>query len=208
MERALPTLPLLDDGVLDPDPIVQFKEWFDIACNTGIKLPEVMTLATATRDGSPSARPVLLKQVDHGGFVFYTSYESRKGREISENPRGALVFYWAELDRSVRVEGSIEKISLEESNAYFTSRPRESQLSSHVSSQSRVVSSRAELDQRFEELRKQFEGKKIPRPPHWGGYRLRPERIEFWQQRYARLNDRILYELQRNGSWSMKRLAP
>ncbi len=199
---------MLDDGVLNPDPFKQFKEWYNIAVKANLKQPDAMTLATATKDGKPSVRTVLLKQVDHRGFVFYTNYDSRKGRELSANPNGALVLHWSELDRAVRIEGPVAKISPDESDAYFATRPRESQLCSLTSPQSHVVSSRAELDSRYEELRKKYEGKKIPRPSNWGGYRLLPDRIEFWQQRYARLNDRILYELQPDGRWKMGRLAP
>jgi len=208
MEKTYPKFPHLDVGGLDPDPIKQFSHWYDAAWAAGIKLPDAMTLATATGNGKPSARIVLLKNVDQGGFVFYTNYDSRKGAELSDNPRAALVFYWTELDRSVRIEGRVSKISAEESDAYFATRPRESRLSSLASAQSRVLSNREELDRRFEELRKQFDGRPIPRPEQWGGYRLEPDAIEFWQQRYARLNDRILYERQPDGSWTMRRLAP
>ena len=201
-------LPALNDGVLHPDPIKQFKEWYDVAVKGNVKQPDAMTLATATKDGKPSARTVLLKNVDQQGFVFYTKYESRKGRELSANPYGALVFFWNDIDRAARIEGSLTRISPEESDAYFATRPREGQLSSLTSLQSRVVASRAELDARYEKLKQEYEGKKIPRPSSWGGFRLKPASIEFWQQRFARLNDRILYELQADGSWTMKRLAP
>lgn len=203
-----PPLPPLDDGTLDPDPIVQFKQWFDVAAAAGIKLPDAVTLATASKEGRPSARMVLLKHVDAHGFVFYSNYQSRKGRELEENPYAALVVYWSALDRQVRVEGRVSKISPEESDAYFSTRPRDAQLSSHASAQSARVKTRADLDAEFEELQKVYEGKSIPRPEHWGGYRLSPAAIEFWQQRFSRLNDRILYERKANGSWSMKRLAP
>jgi pyridoxamine 5'-phosphate oxidase len=151
---------------------------------------------------------VLLKHVDAEGFVFYTNYESRKGRELASNPAAALVFHWAELERQVRIEGSVEKVSPGESDAYFPTRPRESQIGAHVSAQSEVIGSREELDRRFQELQKQCEGRPIPRPSYWGGYRLKPTRIEFFQSRSARLNDRILYERQKDGTWVMKRLAP
>lgn len=202
------TLPDLDDGTLDRDPIKQFTEWYRLAVDHGIKLPHAMSLATATKDGKPSVRIVLLKRVDEWGFEFYSNYDSRKGKELSENPRAALVLHWAEFDRSVRVEGVVSRLTREESDAYFATRPREGQLSSLTSSQSRVVESRAQLDERYEELRREYEGRKIPRPPHWGGYRLKPEVIEFWQQRFARLNDRIQYRLMPDGSWSVCRLAP
>jgi len=208
MNKQKTQIPELNDGVLSEDPISQFNDWYRQAVERGIAMPDAMALATATRDGRPSVRMVLLKQVDKGGLVFYTNYESRKGKELSENPRAALTFFWAELNRSVRVEGFVEKLSEGESDRYFASRPRESQLSSHVSSQSSVVEGRAQLDGKYEQLRSDFEGRPIPRPALWGGYRLRPERIEFWQQRFARLNDRILFTLGPDGSWSTCRLAP
>jgi pyridoxamine 5'-phosphate oxidase len=203
-----PKLPPLDDGVLGPDPIVQFKEWYDVAVKAGVPQADAMILATATKEGCPSARTVLLKAVDGSGFVFYTNYESRKGLEIAGNPRGALVFLWNELGRSVRVEGSIEKVTATESDVYFATRPRDGQLSSLASRQSGVVESRAMLDRRFDELSRLYEGKEIPRPSHWGGYRLTPRSIEFWQARFARMNDRILYELRADNTWSVVRLSP
>ena len=201
-------LPDLDDGILDADPIKQFKEWYRLVVERGNRLSDAMSLATATRDGKPSVRTVLLKRVDERGFEFYSNYESRKGRELFENPVAALAFHWPEFDRSVRVEGMVTRISPEESDAYFATRPREGQLSSLTSAQSRVVESRESLDRRFNELQREFEGKQIPRPPQWGGYRLKPVSIEFWQQRFARLNDRILYTLSRDGTWSVSRLSP
>jgi len=203
-----PTLPDLDDDILDRDPIKQFNEWYQLAIDHGLKHPGAMSLATATRDGMPSVRIVLLKQSDRRGFVFYSNYESRKGRELAENPKAALAFFWPEFDRSIRIEGMITKLSSEESDKYFAERPREGQLSSLTSAQSRIVKNRAELDERYEKLRNEYEGKEIARPSHWGGYRLKPEAIEFWQHRYARLNDRILYTLMTDGSWSVCRLAP
>jgi len=199
--------PLLEADV-DRDPIKQFQRWYDEALAAKVSEPETMALATATKDGVPSVRMILLKHFDAEGFVFYTNYKSRKGREIAENPLASVVFHWPELDRQVRIEGWVEKISGEESDAYFETRPCESQISAHASAQSEVIGSRAELDRRFEELQKEYEGRPVPRPAHWGGYRLRPTRIEFWQARFARLNDRILYELQADGRWVMKRLAP
>jgi pyridoxamine 5'-phosphate oxidase len=203
-----PKLPPLVEKNLNLDPIKQFERWLDDAVGAKIPQAESMTLATATKKGVPSARMVLLKHVDAKGFVFYTNYKSQKGKELAENPRASLVFYWEELHRQVRIEGTVSKVSSQESDAYFQTRPRESQISAHASAQSEVIWSRDELDRRFEELQKKFEGQTIPRPPHWGGYRLKPTRIEFWQSGYARLNDRILYELQKDGSWRMKRLAP
>ena len=197
----------LDEKTIDRDPIKQFQTWFNDAFEAKLPLPEAMTLATATPDGKPSARMVLLKQVDHDGFVFYTNYNSDKAEQLDENPYAALVFYWAKLDRQVRVEGSISRTSREESLAYFATRPRESQIGAWASEQSEVISSRAELEQRAEELEKQYRDREIECPEHWGGYRLKPERIEFWKSRIGRLHDRILY--QRDGdAWTITRIAP
>ncbi len=198
----------LDKRILDPDPIKQFQRWFDEALAANLKLPEAMTLAAATKEGKPSARMVLLKDVDEQGFVFYTNYNSRKAKELASNPVGALLFYWTEQDRQVRIEGTVSKVSVEESDAYFQTRPRDTQLGALASSQSEVVSNRAELDRRFAELEQQYKGHPIPQPAHWGGYRLKPNSIEFWQHGGARMHDRILYDLQEDRSWSMKRLAP
>jgi len=206
MNRA--DVPDLDDGILGPDPIKQFREWYELVLRNGKKLPDAVSLATATRSGRPSVRTVLLKEVEPGGFVFFSNYESRKGKELTENPWGALAFHWPEFDRAVRVEGPVQRVSREESERYFATRQREGQLSSLTSAQSRVVTSRAALDHRFEELKKEYEGKTIVCPEYWGGYRLRPDRIEFWQQRFARLNDRIEYRLQTDGKWLISRLAP
>jgi pyridoxamine 5'-phosphate oxidase len=205
LQRNLPRL--LEKGI-DSDPLKQFQRWLDEAFGTKIPQAESMTLATVTKKGVPSARMVLLKHVDEKGFVFYTNYNSQKGKELAENPRASLVFYWEELHRQVRIDGTVSKVSPEESDAYFQTRPRESQISAHASAQSEVIGSREELDRRFEELLRKFEDQPVSRPPHWGGYRLKPTRIEFWQSGYARLNDRIVYELQKDGSWKMKRLAP
>jgi len=220
----------LDEQRLDPDPIKQFENWFALGSGrrtgrwrkVGIAFhnlwqallgrapadADAMAVATATRDGKVSARMMLLKKVDSDGFVFYTNYNSAKGKELTENPLAALVFYWSDSGRQVRVEGSVERLSAEESDAYFATRPRESQIAAHASEQSGVLRSREELVRRFEELQRQYEARPVPRPPHWGGYRLRPSRIEFWEARLARLHDRILYELQSDGSWTRKRLAP
>jgi pyridoxamine 5'-phosphate oxidase len=203
-----PNLPPLIEKNVDPNPIKQFQQWLDEA--VGAKIPQAvsMTLATATKKGVPSARMVLLKHIDAEGFVFYTNYKSQKGKELAENPHASLVFYWEELHRQVRIEGTVSRVSPEESDAYFQTRPRESQISAHASAQSEVIGSRGELDRRFEELQRKFEGQAVPRPPHWGGYRLKPTRIEFFQSRFARLNNRILYERRSDGSWTIKRLAP
>jgi pyridoxamine 5'-phosphate oxidase len=199
---------LLDEKTVDRDPIKLFRNWFDAALASGSRLPESMTLATATKDGRPSARVVLLKQVDEAGFVFYTNYRSAKARELEQNPQAALVFYWVGLDRQVRVEGSVERISAAESDKYFKTRPRESQLGALASPQSEVIENRDLLENRLRELEEAYRDREVERPAHWGGYRLKPERIEFWENRPSRLHDRILYERQADLSWSIARLAP
>ena len=198
----------LDEKSVDANPINLFQRWFDGAIASGSRLPDAMTLATATRDGKPSARMVLLKQVDDQGFVFYTNYRSDKARDLEENPRAALVCYWTQLDRQVRVEGRVERVSAAESDKYFQTRPRESQIGAAASPQSEGVESREVLEKNFREVDELFRDRPVDRPAHWGGYRLKPERIEFWQNRAGRLHDRILYELQANGSWAIRRLAP
>ena len=198
----------LDERSVDANPIELFRRWFDAAIASGSRLPETMTLATASKDGSPSARMVLLKDVDDQGFVFYTNYNSAKARQLEENPRAALVFYWVQLDRQIRVEGSVGRVTAAESDEYFQSRPRESQLGALASPQSEVVESRAVLEERFRELEQRYRDRKVERPAHWGGYRLRPSRIEFWQNRSGRLHDRIVYHRQSDDSWSINRLAP
>ena len=198
----------LDENNVDPNPIDLFRRWFDEAIASGSRLPDAMTLATATKDGKPSARMVLLKQVDDQGFVFYTNYLSDKARELEENPRAALVMYWTQLDRQVRVEGNVKRVSAAESDEYFKTRPRESQLGAAASPQSEVIESREVLEQSWRELDELYRDRPVERPAHWGGYRLEPERIEFWQNRVGRLHDRILYERQGNGTWTIKRLAP
>ncbi|HSE30913.1 MAG TPA: pyridoxamine 5'-phosphate oxidase [Pyrinomonadaceae bacterium] len=197
----------LDELVIDRDPIRQFRIWFDDAVSSGMKLPEAMTLATATRDGRPSARVVLLKQVDNDGFVFYTNYRSAKAQDLEENPQAALVFYWSQFDRQVRVEGSVHRTSSEESQAYFKTRPRESQIGAWASPQSDVIINREVLDERFAELEQLYSDRDIDCPEHWGGYRLRPTRIEFWKGRLGRLHDRIVYEKD-GDKWKISRLAP
>ncbi len=189
------------------DPLRLFGQWFDDAKRSGIFLPEAMTLATASPDGVPSARMMLLKGVDERGFVFYTNYESRKADDLAANPRGALVMHWAVLERQVRVEGLIERVSEAESTAYFRTRPRGSQIGAWASSQSSRLASREELEQRFADADRRFPGDDVPLPPFWGGYRLRPERIEFWQGRLNRLHDRLQYD--RDGDrWQVTRLYP
>ena len=197
----------LDEKTIDPDPIKQFQLWFNDAIAANLPLPEAMTLATATPDGKPSARMVLLKQVDQDGFVFYTNYNSAKAEQLDANPYAALVFYWALLDRQVRVEGSVVKTSAQESGDYFRTRPRESQIGAWASEQSHAISSREVLEQRANELEALYRDREVERPEHWGGYRLRPERIEFWKSRIGRLHDRILYQRDATG-WSITRLAP
>ena len=198
----------LDEKTIDRDPIKLFRNWFNAAIASGSRLPESMTLATATRDGKPAARVVLLKHVDDDGFVFYTNYRSAKARELEENPQAALVFYWVGLDRQVRVEGRVERVSAAESDEYFKTRPRESQLGALASPQSEVVEGREVLENNLRKLEEDYRDREVERPSHWGGYRLNPQRIEFWENRPGRLHDRIAYDLQADGSWSIKRLAP
>lgn len=197
----------LREADVDPDPIVQFQRWFADARATGDPLPEAMNLATATRTGIPSARMVLLKGVDARGFVFFTNFESQKGKDLAENPRAALVFYWGKLGRQVRISGTVSRVTSVESDAYFRSRPLESRLSAAASPQSVVIQSRDVLEERVEELRRRYDGD-VPRPAFWGGYRLSPESIEFWLHRENRLHDRLSYTRQPNGTWRLERLAP
>jgi len=203
-----PKLAGLDEQLIDRDPIKQFQTWLADAFEAKLPLPESMTLATATPDGRPSARMVLLKQVDRDGFVFFTNYRSAKARQLDANPFAALVFYWAQLDRQVRVEGSVTRTSAQESRDYFQTRPRESQVGAWASAQSEVISGRDALEQRAQELETLYCDREIDCPEHWGGYRLKPERLEFWKSRVGRLHDRISYELQPDASWSISRLAP
>ena len=197
----------LDEQTIDREPINQFKRWFEDAVASGMKLPEAMTLATATPDGKPSARVVLLKDVDSDGFVFYTNYRSAKARDLEANPHAALVFYWSQFDRQVRVEGTVERVSKEESRAYFKTRPRESQIGAWASPQSNVIENREVLEARVAELEQLYGDGELECPEHWGGYRVKPTRIEFWKGRLGRLHDRIVYE--RDGMhWNINRLAP
>lgn len=201
------TLEGLDEKTINRDPIKQFQSWFNDAIDAKLPLPEAMTLATATPDGKPSARMVLLKQVDDEGFVFFTNYNSAKAAQLDANPFAALVFYWSRLDRQVRVEGSVVRTSAQESRDYFKTRPRESQIGAWASAQSQVISSREFLEQRAEEIEALYRDREIDCPEYWGGYRLKPERIEFWKSRIGRLHDRILYERNSTG-WAITRLAP
>jgi pyridoxamine 5'-phosphate oxidase len=189
------------------DPIERFQEWFREAEQAGIEVPEAMTLATAGADGAPSARMVLLKGADDEGFVFYSGYVSRKGGELDQNPRAALVFYWRPLGKQVRVEGRAERVSDDESAAYFATRPRGSQLAAWASQQSQPLESREKLERRYAELEREYAGREVPRPPHWGGFRLRPDAIEFWEHRENRLHDRFRYTRAREG-WTAELLSP
>jgi pyridoxamine 5'-phosphate oxidase len=190
------------------DPFTQFGRWFGEAQAAGLVEPNAMTVATADSSGTPSARTMLLKGFDHRGFVFFTNYGSRKGVELAENPRAALLFFWQSLERQVRIEGSVEKVSREESEEYFRSRPRLSQIGAWVSEQSGVVSSRTELESRVTEMLARFAIGRVPLPDNWGGYRVKPASIEFWQGRPGRLHDRIVYLRQADDSWKICRLQP
>ena len=189
------------------DPIREFKNWFDAAMQAGMKEPNAMTLATATRTGRPSARVVLLKGFDEKGFVFFTNYESRKGRELAGNGWAALVLYWQPLGRQVRITGRVTRVTASESDTYFHSRPLGSRYSAAVSDQSRVLKSRAILEAKLEKLKEAYRDDGPPRPKHWGGYRVRPDEIEFWQQGEFRLHDRVRYR-RRGNRWVMDRLSP
>jgi pyridoxamine 5'-phosphate oxidase len=203
---------MLDRGDLGPDPVEQFLRWYEQAVAADIEEPNAMTLATADAAGNPSARIVLLRHADARGFTFFTSYQSRKGQELEANRRAALVFYWARLERQVRVEGRVERVSDEESDAYFASRPVGSRLGAWASPQSAVVPDRETFERELETLERQFAHAAIPRPPFWGGYRVVPETIEFWQGRPSRLHDRLRYrregEGEGEGGWIVERLAP
>ncbi len=198
----------LSEADADPDPFRQFQTWFEQAMAAQLLEPNGMTLATVTPDGKPRARIVLLKNFDERGFVFYTNYESHKGQELAQNSWAALVFWWTELERQVRIEGRVEKVSDVESNTYFRSRPLGSQLGAWTSQQSQVISNREVLDSRLQELQEKYQGQDIPRPPHWGGYRVTPTVIEFWQGRPSRLHDRLRYWRPEDGSWRIERLSP
>lgn len=202
------TLQDLNETDVAPNPFIQFQKWFDEALTAQLLEPNAMTVATATTDGKPSARMVLLKDFDERGFVFFTNYNSHKGQELAENPQAALVFWWAELERQVRICGRVEKVSENDSDRYFQSRPFNSRLGAWASNQSEVIEGRIILEQRLQELKAKYKNQDIPRPPHWGGLRVIPTEIEFWQGRSSRLHDRILYTRLDDGDWKIQRLSP
>ena len=198
----------LSEKEVNASPIKQFGKWWEEAVNSKIDEVNAMTLATASIDALPSARIVLLKEVNEKGFIFFSNYESYKAQQLAENPKACLVFFWKELERQVRITGLIEKINGKQSDEYFQSRPESSRIGTWASPQSRVIENRQWLDEKFNELVNKMEGTPIPRPPHWGGYIVKPVVIEFWQGRPSRLHDRIQYTLEENGGWKIERLAP
>ena len=200
--------PVLTREMLDPDPYGQFERWFQETCNAGLSEPNAMTLATVGADGQPTLRTVLLKLFDRDGFVFYTNYGSRKARQIAVNSRVALLFPWVKLARQVAITGVAEKVRLAESARYFASRPHESQLGAWISQQSSVLTSRQLLMNELEKIKARFRKGEVPLPDFWGGYRVRPASIEFWQGQTSRLHDRFLYTRQADASWTIERLAP
>jgi pyridoxamine 5'-phosphate oxidase len=202
------TLAGLAEKDLARDPFRQFEKWFQEAEASKLVEPNAMILATATRDARPSARTVLLKGVDGRGFVFFTNYESRKGRELDANPRASLVFPWFAFERQVIVEGPVTKVPREESETYFHSRPLASQLAAWASAQSTIIPNRKSLEEAMKDLERKYAGQPVPLPPHWGGFRVAPETVEFWQGRRSRLHDRLRYRRGSDGSWSVERLAP
>ncbi|HCB14764.1 MAG TPA: pyridoxamine 5'-phosphate oxidase [Gammaproteobacteria bacterium] len=202
------SLGALTKAEVDSNPIRQFQRWLDEAINAQLPEPNALTLATADRTGRPFARVVLLKDCNADGFAFYTNYRSDKGQQLAENPHAALVFVWLELERQVRVEGMVSKVLPTESENYFRSRPRESRLGALASRQSQVVANRQVLEERYQQLAAQYPDDNIPMPNQWGGYRLKPEMVEFWQGRHGRMHDRLRYRLQKEGEWLLERLEP
>jgi pyridoxamine 5'-phosphate oxidase len=198
----------LSQNDLHADPVEQFRRWFDEAKRAVPQLPECMILATASKEGEVSARAVLLKSFDARGFVFFTNYNSRKAAQIHENPRAALTFWWPQIERQVRIEGAVVRATEEESDEYFASRPRGSQIGAWASEQSKVIAGRGDLDAHFQELSATYHDRPIPRPPHWGGYRVMPILFEFWQSRDDRLHDRFQYRLREANDWVIERLSP
>ena len=207
-EQTLPGFAPLNESEVNSDPFKQFETWFREAETAVPILPNAMTLATSTADGVPSARVVLLKGFDENGFVFYTNYRSQKGRELEANPVASLCFYWAELSRQVRITGKVTRTSRSESDAYFHTRPIDSQLGAWASNQSEVISSRERLEHRMSEVVDEYKDKRIPLPEQWGGYCVAPYVFEFWQNRESRLHDRLRYRLTTDGKWVIERLAP
>lgn len=197
----------LELAKVNPNPVLQFQQWFEEAQSAQVPEPNAMNLATVSPEGRPTSRIVLLKGVEEG-FIFYSNHESHKGKAIAQNRYVALTFFWPELERQIRIEGQAEKISEAQSTAYFHSRPRGSQIGAWTSPQSEIIKDRSVLTQRQETYTREFEGKEVPKPDHWGGYQVLPDRIEFWQGRPSRLHDRILYTLQKDNSWKIERLAP
>lgn len=198
----------LEISALDTDPFRMFQSWFDEASDADLIEPNAMNLATTDSNGQPSARMVLLKGFDQSGFVFYTNYLSQKGKQLAQNPHAALVFWWDKLFRQVRIQGRIERVDPGTADAYFKSRPRGSQIGAHVSNQSEIIADYSQIEKRFADLSKQYEGREISRPDNWGGYLLQPDIIEFWQGRPNRLHDRFRYSRQESGDWRIERLSP
>jgi pyridoxamine 5'-phosphate oxidase len=206
MTSVFPRVPLIESAA-PADPLLLFERWYDDAVVSGLALPNAMTLATADANGRPAARMVLLKGIEDGGFVFYTNYESRKARELAAQPHAALVFHWAQLERQVRIEGAVDRVSARDSDSYFASRPLGSRHSAVASPQSSVVADRAWLERESEAVARRYP-QDPPRPPYWGGYRVTADLIEFWQGRSDRLHDRLAYRRHSDGTWLMERLAP
>lgn len=198
----------LSEKDVEADPILQFKKWWDHALASKLNEPNAMILATASKEAVPSARIVLLKDFNENGFVFFTNYDSYKGQQLSENPKACLVFFWEELERQVRITGLVFKLSSTESDEYFNSRPEGSRIGAWASPQSQVIENRNWLDERFKKFSSEMKDGAIQRPPHWGGYLVKPVIVEFWQGRVSRLHDRIQYSLQEDGKWKIERLAP